>query len=222
MLVLRTPKGLSGPKELHGAIIEGSFRSHQVPLPAAKSSVEELHALQDWLASYKPQELFTEAGAPVETVLSIIPEVNAKKLGQRKEAYANYTPLIMPDWKPLCAQKGSQESCMKAVGKFLRDVIKKYVLISLLKSNNLRGNPKEIQRLSVYSLPTNSSQTNSTPFSKSHPATFNGMKRLAQKEGESSKSFPNTPAKVCYRATLSPGVQASSRLTKPSWASYTP
>jgi xylulose-5-phosphate/fructose-6-phosphate phosphoketolase len=46
MLVLRTPKGLSGPKEIHGEYIEGSFRSHQVPLPAAKTSVEELEALQ--------------------------------------------------------------------------------------------------------------------------------------------------------------------------------
>lgn len=93
-----------------------------------KTSAEELHALQDWLSSYKPEELFTEAGTPVQSVLSIVPEVNAKKLGQRKEAYANYTPLIMPEWKPLCAPKESQESCMKAVGRFLREVIKRYAL----------------------------------------------------------------------------------------------
>jgi xylulose-5-phosphate/fructose-6-phosphate phosphoketolase len=124
MLVLRTPKGLSGPKQIHGEYIEGSFHSHQVPLPAAKTSAEELQALEDWLSSYKPQELFTKDGAPNETILRIIPEVNSKKLGQKKESYANYTPLSTPDWEPLCAQKGSQESCMKAVGKFLREVIR--------------------------------------------------------------------------------------------------
>jgi len=125
MLVLRTPKGLSGPKEIHGEYIEGSFRSHQVPLPAAKTSAEELQALENWLFSYNPQELFTKDGVPNETVLRNIPEVDAKKLGQRKESYANYTPLSTPEWESLCVQKGSQESCMKAVGEFLREVIKK-------------------------------------------------------------------------------------------------
>jgi xylulose-5-phosphate/fructose-6-phosphate phosphoketolase len=67
MLVLRTPKGLSGPKQIHGEYIEGSFRSHQVPLPAAKTSAEELQALENWLSSYNPQELFTKDGAPNET-----------------------------------------------------------------------------------------------------------------------------------------------------------
>ncbi|KAF9533738.1 phosphoketolase [Crepidotus variabilis] len=124
MLVLRTPKGLSGPKELHGEFIEGSFHSHQVPLPAAKTSAEELGALQKWLSSYKPGELFSKEGEPNVAILSIIPEANTKKLGQRKESYANYIPLITPKWENLCYEKGSQESCMKAVGKFLRDVIK--------------------------------------------------------------------------------------------------
>jgi xylulose-5-phosphate/fructose-6-phosphate phosphoketolase len=124
MLVLRTPKGLSGPKQIHGEYIEGSFRSHQVPLPAAKTSAEELQALEDWLSSYNPQELFTKDGVPNEAILRIVPEANGKKLGQRKESYANYSPLSTPDWESLCEQKGSQESCMKAVGKFLREVIK--------------------------------------------------------------------------------------------------
>lgn len=124
MLVLRTPKGLSGPKQIHGEYIEGSFRSHQVPLPAAKTSAEELQALEDWLSSYNPRELFAKDGTPNEAILRIIPEVGAKKLGQRKESYANYTPLSTPDWQSLCVQKGSQESCMKVVGKFFKEVIK--------------------------------------------------------------------------------------------------
>ncbi|KAF9000718.1 phosphoketolase [Cyathus striatus] len=125
VLILRTPKGLSGPKKIHGEFIEGSFHSHQVPLPAAKTSKEELSVLQDWLSSYKPAELFTRDGAPVEDILRVVPEENEKKLGQRKESYKNYTPLITPNWMSLCPEKGSQESCMKAVGHFLKEVINK-------------------------------------------------------------------------------------------------
>ncbi|KAH9481511.1 putative phosphoketolase [Psilocybe cubensis] len=125
MLVLRTPKGLSGPKMINGEIIEGSFHSHQVPLPGAKTSDEELAALQDWLSSYKPQELFTPQGVPIDAVLSVIPDVNTKKLGQKKESYAAYTPLLTPEWMDNCVEKGTQESCMKAIGRFLKEVINK-------------------------------------------------------------------------------------------------
>ncbi|KAF9048473.1 phosphoketolase [Panaeolus papilionaceus] len=124
MIVLRTPKGLHGPKEMHGEFIEGSFHAHQVPLPSAKTSAEELAALQQWLSSYGPKNLFDENGAPSTSVLSNVPTVNSKKLGQRVESYAAYSPLITPDWKPLCVERGSQESCMKAVGKFLKQVVK--------------------------------------------------------------------------------------------------
>ena len=159
MLVLRTPKGYTGPKEFHGEFIEGSFRAHQVPLPNAKTSDEELQALQNWLASYKPQELFTEAGGPTQDILRIVPEVNAKKMGQRKESYANYTPLVTPDWKTLGAQKGSQESCMKEIGKFLRMVVKEYVAPFLLSAfeilNQHPRNPKTFRIFSPDELVSN-------------------------------------------------------------------
>jgi xylulose-5-phosphate/fructose-6-phosphate phosphoketolase len=124
MLVLRTPKGLSGPKTVRGEIVEGSFHSHQVPLPLAKTNDEELAQLQDWLGSYKPDELFTDEGVPNEKILSIIPERADKKLGQRKESYAAYTPLDVPEWQNLAVQKYKQESCMQAVGSLLAEVIK--------------------------------------------------------------------------------------------------
>jgi len=132
ILILRTPKGLGGPKYVHGEIVEGSFHSHQVPLPLAKTSSSDLAALQEWLRSYKPEELFNlPDGTPKPEVLSIIPETNAKKLGQRKEAYAAYTPLVTPDWMKFGVQKGTQESCMKAVGKFLKEVVEEYVQAAL-------------------------------------------------------------------------------------------
>jgi xylulose-5-phosphate/fructose-6-phosphate phosphoketolase len=143
VLILRTPKvcspstpilcvpklrqpyqGWSGPKELQGELIEGSFHSHQVPLPNAKSSDEELVMLQSWLSSYRPSELFNKDGTVVPEILSVIPEVEEKKLGQRKESYNAYVPIRTPDWKALAVKKGEQQSCMKAVGKFLKEVVK--------------------------------------------------------------------------------------------------
>lgn len=55
MLIMRTPKGWSGSKKVHGEFVEGSFRAHQVPLAAAKKDPEELAALQAWMKSYKPE-----------------------------------------------------------------------------------------------------------------------------------------------------------------------
>lgn len=131
MLVLRTPKGWSGPKQLHGEFIEGSFRSHQVPLPNAKTDPEELSHLQTWLESYGPKELFDEAGSPIQVILDIVPE-DKKKLGMREESYKAYKPLHTPEWRNFTVARGEQESCMKAVGKFLREVVKEQVLFQLL------------------------------------------------------------------------------------------
>jgi xylulose-5-phosphate/fructose-6-phosphate phosphoketolase len=115
-------QGWSGPKQVHGKIIEGSFHSHQVPLPKAKKDKEELQALQHWLSSYGPEELFTESGYVIDQVTSIIPKNNKKKLGQREEAYCHYFPLDMPDWKDFAVEKGSHESTMKVTGKLLDKV----------------------------------------------------------------------------------------------------
>ncbi|KAK0188698.1 phosphoketolase [Armillaria mellea] len=123
VIILRTPKGLTGPKEFHGELIEGSFHSHQVPLPNAKTSDEELAALQTWLKSYKPEELFTKEGSPIEEILSIVPIETEKRLGQKKESYKAYVPLDLPEWSDLGVKKGSEESCMKAVGRFLKEVV---------------------------------------------------------------------------------------------------
>ncbi|PFH53195.1 hypothetical protein AMATHDRAFT_188435 [Amanita thiersii Skay4041] len=124
VIILRTPKGLSGPKAIHGQLIEGSFHSHQVPLPRAATSQEELDALQQWLQSYDPKQLFLEDGSPIKEILDILPQLEEKKLGQRREAYRAYTPLHLPDWLPNGVEKNTQQSCMKVVGKYLKEVIK--------------------------------------------------------------------------------------------------
>ncbi|PYH74431.1 putative phosphoketolase [Aspergillus vadensis CBS 113365] len=122
MIVLRTPKGWSGPKELHGSFIEGSFHSHQVPLPNAKKDKEELQALQKWLSSYNPHELFTETGDIIDEIKSVIPLEDSKKLGQRAEAYKGYRAPDLPNWQKFVVEKGSQQSAMKTIGKFIDQV----------------------------------------------------------------------------------------------------
>src|SRR2546421_11920238 len=103
--------------------MEGSFRSHQVPLMAAKSDEDQLKQLQKWLLSYKPAELFKKNGAPVESILSIIPEDDEYKIGKRKESYSCYEPLTVADWKVYGVEKGSQASCMQTIAKLLDQVI---------------------------------------------------------------------------------------------------
>ena len=116
---MRTPKGWSGPKKVNGEFVEGSFHAHQVPLMAAKSDKGQLEDLQKWLLSYGPAKLFTESGDAVDSIKSIIPSELHKRLGQRVETYKNHEPLDVPDWKKYGAEKGSEFSCMKAIGKLL-------------------------------------------------------------------------------------------------------
>jgi xylulose-5-phosphate/fructose-6-phosphate phosphoketolase len=124
VLIMRTPKGWSGPKKVHGEFIEGSFHAHQVPYPAAKSDPEELKGVQEWLESYKPNELFKEDGDIIDEIKSIVPKNPYKRLGQRKESYNAYQGLAPMDWKKLAVKRGSSESCMKLVGKLLSEVVK--------------------------------------------------------------------------------------------------
>ena len=123
VLIMRTPKGWSGPKKVHGEIMEGSFHAHQVPYPASKSDPEELKGLQEWLTSYKPEELFKEDGDVIDEIKSVIPETAGKRLGQRPEVYSGYKGLKPIDWRALAVKKGSSESCMKTVGKLLEKVV---------------------------------------------------------------------------------------------------
>lgn len=127
-------QGWSGPKKLHGEYVEGSFRSHQVPLPGAKASSGELDDLQSWLTSYNIHSLIdSKTGHVSKSILDVIPRKTDKRIGQKKEAYAGYRPLDVPNWldSGLSVKAGTQESCMIIVGKFLDKIMQKYVLSSL-------------------------------------------------------------------------------------------
>jgi xylulose-5-phosphate/fructose-6-phosphate phosphoketolase len=107
----------------HGKFIEGSFQSHGIPLPDVKDDKAELQTLQDWLDSYHIKDLIDlKTGQVNQSVLSVIPHIPEKRMGQRKETYREYEPLAVPSWMEHGVQKMTQESCMKAVGRFLLEV----------------------------------------------------------------------------------------------------
>lgn len=78
MIVLRTPKGWTGPAEVDGLPVEGTWRAHQVPLPGVRDNPEHLRQLEGWLRSYRPEELFDAEGRPTEQVLACVPEGTAR------------------------------------------------------------------------------------------------------------------------------------------------
>ncbi|MFG2576753.1 phosphoketolase [Streptomyces sp. NPDC048481] len=85
VIVLRTPKGWTGPAEVDGVPVEGTWRAHQVPLPGVRENPHHLRQLERWLRSYRPEELFDEHGRPREQVLACVPD-GAQRLGASPHA----------------------------------------------------------------------------------------------------------------------------------------
>jgi xylulose-5-phosphate/fructose-6-phosphate phosphoketolase len=129
MIVLRSPKGWTGPAKVDGKKSEDFWRSHQVPFSDMHSNPEHLKLLEDWLKSYKPEELFTEAGELVPEIAALAPSGN-RRMGANPHANGGLLlkDLYLPDFKDyaLAVQKpGAMEGeTMRALGKFLRDVMK--------------------------------------------------------------------------------------------------
>jgi xylulose-5-phosphate/fructose-6-phosphate phosphoketolase len=85
MIVLRTPKGWTGPVEVDGLPVEGTWRAHQVPLPEVRTNPAHLRQLEGWLASYRPRELFDDAGSPRPELLTLVPP-GERRLGSNPHA----------------------------------------------------------------------------------------------------------------------------------------
>ncbi len=129
MIVLRSPKGWTGPKEVDGKPTEGSWRSHQVPLSQTRTSPAHMHQLEEWLRSYRPEELFTENGEPVEAIRALTP-TGARRMSANPHANGGslLKDLRMPDFRSYAVEvehpgTGAVEST-KVLGTFLRDVMK--------------------------------------------------------------------------------------------------
>ncbi len=127
MIVLRTPKGWTGPKVVDGKPVEGSFRAHQVPLPMDKP--EHLAQLEAWLRSYHPEELFTADGKLIPELKELAPKGD-KRMGSNPHANGGklLRDLRMPDFRDYAFDIGKHGSKdgqdMTELGKFIRDVIK--------------------------------------------------------------------------------------------------
>ncbi|GAA3891774.1 phosphoketolase family protein [Streptomyces sp. NPDC003631] len=91
MIVLRTPKGWTGPAEVDGVPVEGTWRAHQVPLAGVRENPQHLRQLEAWLRSYRPEELFDTDGRPCAEVLACVPD-GARRLGATP--YANGGLLV--------------------------------------------------------------------------------------------------------------------------------
>lgn len=129
LIILRTPKGWTGPKVVDGKKIEGTFRSHQVPLSKVLENPDHLKMLEKWMKSYQPEELFNEKGEPNDDILSNIPE---KSLRMGKSPYANGGLLLkelkIPDFAQYAldvpAPGSVKGEATRELGKFIRDIMK--------------------------------------------------------------------------------------------------
>jgi xylulose-5-phosphate/fructose-6-phosphate phosphoketolase len=128
MLVLVTPKGWTGPKEVDGLPAEGSFRSHQVPLAGVRTNVQHLAQLEQWMRSYGPEELFDQAGAVREEIAALAPEGD---LRMSANPHANGGLLLreleLPDFRSYAVEvrQPARETseATRVLGEWLRDVI---------------------------------------------------------------------------------------------------
>jgi xylulose-5-phosphate/fructose-6-phosphate phosphoketolase len=129
LIVLRSPKGWTGPKELEGHKLEGSWRSHQVPFADVRTNPAHLRVLEDWMRSYRPEELFDANG-------SLVPELKALSPQGRRRMSANphanggllREKLQLPDFRayavPVTTRATKLHENTRPLGEFLRDVMR--------------------------------------------------------------------------------------------------
>jgi xylulose-5-phosphate/fructose-6-phosphate phosphoketolase len=129
MIVLRSPKGWTGPKELEGHKLEGSWRSHQVPFADVREKPSHLKVLDDWLRSYRPEELFDASGRLVPELQALSPK-GARRMSANPHANGGLLrkKLKLPDFRsyavPVLARGTSLHENTKPLGEFLRDVMR--------------------------------------------------------------------------------------------------
>jgi len=130
MIIMRTPKGWTGPKVVDGKKVEGTFRSHQVPLAEVVTNPEHLHILEDWIRSYRIDELFDEMGRPKEKVLSCVPRKELR-MGACPQANGGLLrkDLKLPDFREYAIDVPSPGAvtgeATRQLGKYTRDLMVK-------------------------------------------------------------------------------------------------
>ena len=133
VILLRTPKGMTGIKELDGEPIEGSFRSHQVPVEDVKTNPAHLKLVEQWLQSYKVYELLDENGKPIPDILEQCPKGD-RRMGENPHTFGGRIakPLDLPNIHDFAVdvdlgmpnrQNGGNVSSMERIALYLREVI---------------------------------------------------------------------------------------------------
>jgi xylulose-5-phosphate/fructose-6-phosphate phosphoketolase len=129
MIVLRTPKGWTGPDEVDGVPIENTWRSHQVPLGKVREDTDHRAQLEAWMRSYRPEELFDDSGAPVESIRSWAP-TGERRMGANPHTNGGKVrrPLLLPDPRDYAVEVdepgGSQAEATRPTGAYLRDALR--------------------------------------------------------------------------------------------------
>ena len=127
MIVMRTPKGWTGPKEVDGKPTEGTWRSHQVPLAETRTNLDHLEQLEDWLKSYRAEELF-DAGGALIPALAELPPKSYRRMSANPSANGGLLlqPLALPDFRDYAvtveAPGRTSSEATRVLGTFLRDV----------------------------------------------------------------------------------------------------
>jgi xylulose-5-phosphate/fructose-6-phosphate phosphoketolase len=138
LLILKTPKGWTGPKFVDGKPVENTWRSHQVPVSDVRNNPGHLQILEDWLKSYQPHELFDKQGHFRPDLAAMAP-TGEKRMGMNPHANGGklLAPLVMPDFRNYAVtvtKPGEAEAeATRVMGTFLRDVMK-----ANLKAKNFR------------------------------------------------------------------------------------
>ncbi|WP_204153226.1 phosphoketolase family protein [Leptolyngbya sp. CCY15150] len=129
MIVLKSPKGWTGPKDVDGKKTEDYWRSHQVPFSDLSTNADHIRLLEDWMKSYKPEELFDEAGTLIPELAALAPEGD-RRMGANPHANGGILlrDLRMPDFQdyavPVPKPATTYAQATLEMGKFLRDVMK--------------------------------------------------------------------------------------------------
>jgi xylulose-5-phosphate/fructose-6-phosphate phosphoketolase len=128
MIVLRTPKGWTGPHEVDGNLVEGTWRSHQVPLAGLADNPEHLRLLEEWMRSYRPEELFDDDGRLRPEVARLSP-AGDRRMGANPQANGGRlrSELDLPDFRDYAqdvpAPDATRSEATRVLGAWLRDVI---------------------------------------------------------------------------------------------------
>lgn len=128
MIILSSPKGWTGPKLIEGHAVEGNFRSHQVPLAVDAAHPQNVAALEQWLKSYRPEELFDDNGKAKEHITKVVPP-SGKRMGENDSANSEggFRELRVPDFRNYAVDVPTRGvpsiGNMPALGPYLRDVV---------------------------------------------------------------------------------------------------